>query len=101
MVKPNQQQVMSLLRSALSIVGTVMTLLGYGSDEQWVAISGVAVMIGPAIWGVFVHTQANAVATAAAIPEVERIEVKPTPAGAALKEAAGSRPEALVVFAPH
>jgi len=100
MVKPNQEQVMSLLRDALSISGTALAIFGYGNSEQWQAIIGVAMMVAPSIWGLFTHTHASAVATAAAIPEVAKIEIKQTPEGTALKDAAGSRPEALVVFSP-
>jgi hypothetical protein len=94
--KPNQEQVMSLVRDALSISGTTLTILGYMNDQQWGAISGVVMMVVPVVWSMFNHTHANAVAVAAAIPDVAEVVVKPTIKGRELKESAGSTPEAQV-----
>ena len=95
----NQQQVMSVVRDLLQIVGTFLTTYGIFSQEQWQPIAGGLLMIAPVVWGMLAHTQANAIAVAAAIPDVAKVEVKPTPTGIALKDAAGSTPDALVTVA--
>jgi mannitol-1-phosphate/altronate dehydrogenase len=52
-------------------------------------------------WSGHSNSNPEMVKSVAAIPEVSKVEIKPTEAGASLKEAAGSKTEALVVFAPH
>ncbi len=100
MIMPNKEQSFSIIRAVLVAIGSILGTLGYVSEGTWQVIMGLGLAIAPLIWGIFVHTQANAVAVAAAVPEVSKIEVNPTPQGRALMKAAGSAPEALVVFAP-
>ncbi len=100
MIVPNREQSFSILRAVLVAAGSILATLGIVSEETWQPIVGIALAVLPVIWGMFVHTKANAVAVAAAVPEVSKIEVNPTPQGRALMKAAGSAPEALVVFAP-
>jgi hypothetical protein len=101
MTGPNREQWLSLLRSLLKVGGTFLVAYGYGSDMAWDAIGGAIMLVAPIVWDMFVHTEANTVAVAAAIPAVAKIEVKRTPEGDALKTAAGSKPDALVVFSPY
>ena len=99
---PNLEQIKSAARDLLQIVGTLLIsgkVWGI-TESNWAAITGLVMMLLPFIWGMFVHTEANAVAVAAAIPAVKKVEVEPTPAGAALAKAAGSTPSAVVVIAP-
>ncbi len=96
----NKEQGLSLLRTLLKVAGTILTAYGFGVDATWETVAGAIMLVAPIIWDMFVHTEANAVAVAAAIPAVAKVEVKQTPEGVALKMAAGSKPEALVVFAP-
>ncbi len=100
---PNLEQIKSIARDLLQIMGTLLVAfkLFAVTEENWSVITGAVLMLIPIIWGLFNHTQANAVAIAAAIPEVKRVVVEGTPAGEALAKSAGSTPSALVVVAPE
>ena len=64
----NQEQVMSVVRDVLQIVGTFLTTYGVINSGQWQPIAGGVLMMAPVIWGIYTHTQANAVAVVAAAP---------------------------------
>lgn len=93
----NQEQVLSVTRDLLQIVGTFLTTYGLMSSTQWAPVAGGVLMIVPVVWGIINHSQTNAVAVVAAMPEVKKIETEPTAAGAALAKAS---PVNVVVAAP-
>ena len=70
-MQPNQDQVMTLVRSALVIIGTVLVMLGKTSDGNWQIISGSIMAIVPIVWGLFDRTQASTVAKVAAMKGTE------------------------------
>ncbi len=83
----NWSVVWSVLRTLLVAGGPVATLLialGFPPVQvgQWVAIGlavvGVASIVGPGLVGALSHTDAGKIAAAAALPDVAKIEVKPT-----------------------
>ena len=97
-----QDQVLSIVRAVMQIFGAIIATYAAttGITEQaWTTITGAVLMIVPVIWGVYVHSRANIVAAAARLPDVAQVVVCPTPAGVALKAAAGSTPTAQVVVA--
>jgi hypothetical protein len=64
----NNQQVLSVARDLLQVIGTFLTTYGVLNSGQWEAVAGGILMIVPVVWGIYSHTQANAVATVAAMP---------------------------------
>lgn len=64
----NLQQVLSLARTALKVIGTALTTYGTVSTGMWESISGLVILIIPIVWDMFVHTESNAVAIVAALP---------------------------------
>ena len=75
---PNQEQILSLVRALLQIVGTM--LVGNGivhSSADWTAISGAVIMLVPIVWGMWAHTHDSALKVVEAMPEVKKIEVAP------------------------
>lgn len=69
----NQEQMMSVVRDVLQILGTFLTTYGLLSGEQWQPIAGGVIMIAPVVWGIVKHTKTNAIATVAAMPEVKKV----------------------------
>ena len=65
---PNTDQVLSLVRAALVIVGTILTTKGVVSVADWTTYTGAILMIVPPIWGLFAHTNSAQIATVAAMP---------------------------------
>ena len=98
----NQDQAMSVVRAVLQVIGTFLVTYGASAgitEQMWTTVTGGIMVIAPVIWGILAHTNANTVAAAAKIPEVASVQVTNTPAGLALKDAAGSKPDALVMVA--
>jgi hypothetical protein len=88
---PNNEQLMSLLRTLLQIAGTAIVAHGtLGiNGAMWEQISGAVIMIAPIVWSMFAHTDAASIAKVAAMPDVEKIVVQPKAAddvGAALAD---------------
>ena len=73
----NQDQLLSLVRTVLQILGTAVVAhgtLGINS-VMWEQISGAVIIIAPTIWSMYAHTQAAAIASVAANPDVKSIVV--------------------------
>ena len=64
---PNLEQVKSVVRDLLQIVGTMLVSfkLFAITEENWSLITGIVIMLVPIIWGLFNHTEKNAVAVVA------------------------------------
>lgn len=97
-IMPNQDQVMSFVRWALTALGTILTTNGTVSASVWQQVSGIILMIFPFVWSMFVHTQAATVMKAAAIPGVEPIRINSN-AAPALQKVAADRSVPSVVSA--
>ena len=95
----NSDQLMSVVRDALQIVGTFLATYGVLTSEQWQPMMGAIIMVAPVVWGIIVHSKTNTVKAAARLPEVSKVEVYPTHEGIELRKAAGSTPDARVVIA--
>lgn len=90
----NPEQLKSAVRWLIATFGPFLIAHGYASSGTLELAGGVLVSLAPLIWGMFVHTEANAVTvvdTIAKQPDstVKAVILEPTEAGAAL---AGSIP---------
>jgi hypothetical protein len=63
----NQEQVLSLARGILIVVGGLLTWKNVLTDAEWQPIAGGLLQIVGIAWGLWSHTQANSVATVAAM----------------------------------
>ena len=73
---PNQEQVMSLLRTALQMIGTYLVargVLGADGSNLWQLVSGLVMMIAPTVWSMFAHSEKAQIENVAEIKGVERI----------------------------
>lgn len=108
-VSPNAEQIKSVVRWAVASFGGAVAgfIAGKGwatsdqviavvsSDEFLQGVGAIATVLA-AIWGIFVHRQANAVKVASEIPHVAAVITSNTPAG---KELAATIPGPGVVVA--
>jgi hypothetical protein len=95
----NSNQLLSVARDVLQIIGTFLATYGVLTNEQWQPMAGAIIMIIPVVWGIYVHSKTSTLQAAARLPEVAKIEVHPTHEGMELRKAAGSTPDARVVVA--
>lgn len=89
MPKLNQEQYMSIVRNLLQVAGTFLTTYGVLQDAAWTPIAGAVLMVAPVAWGLYAHTDTNAVAVVdkmAKDPDspVVGVVVTRTPAGEAM-----------------
>lgn len=71
----NRDQILSLVRDILKIVGMGLIANGTVSAGGWdiwttgiVEVAGCGLVVGPIIWGQFAHTDAAKIASVAAMP---------------------------------
>lgn len=93
----NQQQFLSIVREVLQIIGTMLVSFHVAgmTDTTWEPIAGAALMIAPAVWGWFNHTETNAVAIVSDIAKnpqspVKGVVTEATPEGRALAQSIAS-----------
>ena len=75
-----KDQVLSMTRAVLNIVGTMLMSYGYirGLDaESWSAISGAVLTLVGVAWGLYAHTKTSTITAAAKLPEVAQIVATP------------------------
>jgi hypothetical protein len=82
----NTEQVKSAVRWLIATFGPFLIAHGYATSGTIELAGGVIVSLAPLVWGMFVHTQANAVAvvdTIAKQPDspVKAVVTEPTPEG--------------------
>lgn len=58
---PNQDQVLSAVRTFLAIIGTVMINHGWVNDATWSLVVGFIVAIVPLVWGIAVQSTSSKV----------------------------------------
>lgn len=97
----NQEQVKSAVRWMIATFGPTIVAHGYASTSTLEMVGGVIVSLAPLIWGMFTHTQNNAVAvvdTIAKQPDspVKAVVTEPTEAG---RDLAASLPGNTTVVA--
>lgn len=74
----NQDQVLSLVRTLLQILGT--SIVAHGTlginGAMWETISGAVIMLVPVAWSMYSHTDGQKIAAVTAMPDVSKIVVK-------------------------
>ena len=93
---PNNDQLLSLLRTLLQIVGSFIVSHGtFGINGAiWEQISGAIIIIAPTIWSMYAHTDRANIEKVSAMPDVKKIVVKPNAddgVGAALADPAQTK----------
>lgn len=73
---PNQEQVKSAIRWAMATFGPFLTANGYASDSMIQLGGGILISLVPFVWGLFAHTQENAVAVVGEIAKDPTSPVK-------------------------
>ncbi len=68
----NQDQILSMIRSILAVVGGWAVGRGYATDDQIVLIGGLLSSLVPLAWGMAVHTK-NAKAAAVQLSPTEQV----------------------------
>jgi hypothetical protein len=120
-MNPSQQQINSAVRTLLATLGGLVAgwaiAKGYITQSEAdsilsnqqvmdsvttvvLTLLGSAGAAGVGIWGLVAHKQANVVATVAAMPEVNKVEMVSTAAGLNLAAAVPSAPGSVVTVAP-
>jgi hypothetical protein len=120
-MNPSQDQVQSALRTLIVALGSALAgwaiAKGWITKEQASAVLSNQEVIGAAtavilaglgsaasaasgVWGLVVHKQVNMVAAVAAMPEVAKVEMKPTEAGVGIASAIANAPGVVVTVAP-
>jgi hypothetical protein len=69
----NQDQVAALLRTIVQVAGGFVIGKGWVDEQTALAVGGAIVTIGVTIWGLWARKNSNLVASAAAVPGVERV----------------------------
>jgi len=92
----NQEQVKSILRSFIAMFGGAIA--GWAAHSGWITADqvlailnsetfiGIATAVAAAIWGLFVHTQSNAIAVVTAMPEVKKVVATAPVANVTMKD---------------
>lgn len=98
----SQDQLTGLIRQLLPVVGTLLGALGWVTPDKWAGITafilqavGPLLVLASLVWSVIANTKASILASAAKMPEVNKIEVANTDAGNTLADAT-ARPEVVV-----
>jgi hypothetical protein len=73
----NSEQVQSLVRTVLSVLGTFLVSKGLVGTADWTTIAGAVVMLAPVAWSMYAHTDTSALKVVAAMPDVAKIVAVP------------------------
>lgn len=95
----NFDQVTGIVRTILPAAVAYFAGKGWISTESIGDIVSALTAIGVALWSVYIHRPERQIAIVAAMPEVKKVEIEPTPSGKALADAVGSKPSAIVTIA--
>lgn len=69
----NPEQLASLLRTFLQVIGGVLVAQGYATEGQWAEWSGAALIILPTLWGLWARSDTNLIKSAADVPAVDKV----------------------------
>ncbi len=94
----NQDQLIGLLRNAVSVGGGYAMGRGWLNGEQVTLIGGAVGTLVPLVWTYFAHTDAAKLSAAAAMPDVKKIVVAST--NGAFKEAANDPAQSKITTGP-
>lgn len=101
-MNPNQDQVLSWVRTTIAGVAGFAIGHGYGSAELWSMISGIAMLVVPYLWGAYMHTSAAKLeAIAGMAPSDKRAAMKQIPDDLKLKVVEAIPSVQRIVVAAH
>lgn len=69
----NPEQIASIVRTILQVVGAILGTAGYMTDAEWALISGPLLTLVTTIWGFVARSDENLIKSAAAVPAVEKV----------------------------
>jgi hypothetical protein len=95
----SQGQILGALRIVLPVILAYLAGTGWISESDVGSITTAVVTLAATIWSVVMHNKSNTIASAAALPEVNKIEMMSSPEGIALRDKVGSTPTATVTVA--
>ncbi len=95
----NQDQLIGLLRNAVSVGGGYAIGRGWLNGEQVTLLGGAIGTVVPLVWTYFAHTDAAKLSAAAAIPDVKKIVVSVNSNGP-IKEAANDPAQSKITTGP-
>ncbi|HEV3312195.1 MAG TPA: hypothetical protein VG815_16920 [Chloroflexota bacterium] len=72
-MNPSQDQILSLVRSIITILGGIAISRGFLTDEQITLIGGIVASLIPLVWGMMAHTNAAKLASVAAMPGPDKL----------------------------
>ena len=78
----NEDQVTSLVRAALALISGWLVGHGYQTESDAALYSGFAMAVVPVAWSLYAHRDAGRIASAAAVPDVQKIVTTPERAAA-------------------
>jgi hypothetical protein len=73
----NQEQILSLVRTLLQIIGASVVTNGYMTGAQMEAFIAAILTIGVTVWGLWARRNTGLVEAAAAVPNVQQIIADP------------------------
>ena len=79
---PSMDQVISWVRTTIALISGWAMGRGIGDANLWMMVGGVATALVPYVWGTFAHSDAAKIAAVADMPDVKKIEVRPSATGA-------------------
>ena len=98
-VTPNQDQVLSAVRTFIALACGLGIANGYITSDTATLITAFGLALVPLLWGVLVHTNNNKIAAAEALPNVQAIVVPVTASrDSAASKAASDSSRPKVVF---
>jgi hypothetical protein len=90
----NLDQLLSLLRTILKVVGGILVAHGYISDGGWEQVAGLILTLAPIGWDLYVHSTSGKLAAVEAMDDVAKVITTPGATGAVAAAAADdSRPK--------
>ena len=73
----NEDQILSISRSIVALLGGIAIGRGWISSDQLTLISGIVASLVPLIWGIYAHTNSSKLASVEAIRDVKSIVIEP------------------------
>lgn len=73
----NQEQITSLVRTIMQVLGGVVATQSWYSDQLWLAITSGVIVVAVTVWGLWARNNTNLVASAASVPAVDKIVAQP------------------------
>lgn len=69
----NPEQVASLFRTVLQVVGGILATNGWVASDNWTLISGSVLTLAVTAWGMWARSDTNLIKSAADVPAVDKV----------------------------